>query len=405
MEAADRGKIAQAMYLDQSAVFDCVNAQILDSKLVLYGFARDTRRWFSSYLENRSQYVVIGAAHSSIRSVDTGVPQGSVLGPILYLLFTNEMPENMKEDCPDDCHNEKTNLFGRNCSQCGLMPCFADNSSLVVASKKMEENIEKMRGKLDKVTLFLQSNQLCINERKSKYQNFMVKQKRAKVLPDPPTLILQTWEGEKVLFNQIHSRLLGLNLHQDLGWRSHFYLGTKPLIPALRRRLGQLKHLGSLIPRRGRQHLANGLIVSKLSYMITVWGGAENVHLTKLQSLLNMTARYVMNGGRGWRTMKIMRACNWLSVRELSLYYSLVTLWKVLYLETPIQLSDKFTWTEDRFIQTSIPRLQMTANYWRWRNCENWNNLSEELRHTTRISQFKTGLKKSIIGRRSTQDQ
>ena len=108
---------------------------------------------------------------------------------------------------------------------------------MVVARQRTEQNIVTLRDKLSRVTKFLQSNQLCINEDKTKAQNFMVKQKRVKVPPDPPILEVQTAEGAKQINNHTQTRLLGINLHQDLGWRAHFYQGKKPLVPALRQRL------------------------------------------------------------------------------------------------------------------------------------------------------------------------
>ena len=83
-EAADEGQISNAMLIDQSAAFDMVDPEILDQKLALYKFSDKTRNWLRSYLSHRSQYVNVGAAKSNIRSVKIGVPQGSVLGPILY---------------------------------------------------------------------------------------------------------------------------------------------------------------------------------------------------------------------------------------------------------------------------------------------------------------------------------
>ena len=402
-ESADKGMIAQALLLDQSAAFDCVNAAILDSKLDLYGFTEESRRWFRSYMDKRSQYVVIGATRSRIRNVDSGVPQGSVLGPLLYLIFTNELPENMKEnDCLELCHNNHDDLFGKNCDRCGQMPCFADDSTMVVAGKTTDQNIEVIRRKMEKVTDFLQSNQLVINEDKTKAQNFMVKQKRSKIPPDPPILEVPTPAGRKLIENQVHTRLLGINLHQDLGWRSHFYLGKRPLIPALRQRLGALRHLGSIIPRKGRQVLANGLIISKLTYMISVWGGAQTTHLNKLQCLLNKTARYVINGGRRWKTTRLMKECNWMTVRELSLFQSLITLWKIVHHGTPSQLAEKFHLNEDWEIVTSEPRLKTTADYWHWRSSRRWNELELDTRQATKISTFKTRLRKQIMDRRGT---
>ena len=96
MNAADREQVANSMMLDQSAAFDCVNAVILDRKLELYKLSENTRKWFRSYLQSRSQYVCIGAATSSIRTVTSGIPQGSILGPILYSIYTNELPQLVK---------------------------------------------------------------------------------------------------------------------------------------------------------------------------------------------------------------------------------------------------------------------------------------------------------------------
>ena len=81
--------------LDMSAAFDVVNHSILLSKLELYGFDENTLKWMKNYLSNRSQAVYIDGALSKFLPVKIGVPQGSILGPLFYILFTNDLPETI----------------------------------------------------------------------------------------------------------------------------------------------------------------------------------------------------------------------------------------------------------------------------------------------------------------------
>ena len=76
-----------------SAAFDVVSHEILLEKLSLYGLDENSRSWVSSYITGRSQSVVIEGSLSKLLAVKTGVPQGSILGPLFYTLFTNELPE------------------------------------------------------------------------------------------------------------------------------------------------------------------------------------------------------------------------------------------------------------------------------------------------------------------------
>ena len=105
-------KITTLVTLDQSAAFDVLSHRILKRKLKLYNFSENVLKWIDSYLTHRSQYVTIGTRNSRYNNVTTGVPQGSVLGPILYVLYVNELPSLINNsDCDESVHEDKTNLI------------------------------------------------------------------------------------------------------------------------------------------------------------------------------------------------------------------------------------------------------------------------------------------------------
>ena len=133
----DSKKITTLVTLDQSSAFDVIRHQTLRRKLSLYNFGENAQKWISSYLEFRSQYVSIGTKNSTFKNVSTGVPQGSVLGPIFYVLYVNELPSILNnDDCPNDVHvrNNDVNLFTENCESCGQIPTYADDSTVVIST-------------------------------------------------------------------------------------------------------------------------------------------------------------------------------------------------------------------------------------------------------------------------------
>ena len=244
--ATDNKLISTVMTIDESAAFDVVSHQILLRKMKLYNFSDQTIKWMTSYLSLRSQYVSINTKNSRIISTKSGVPQGSVLGPLMYTLYINELPEAIKdnENCTSDKHSENVELFGQNCDKCGEIICYADDASVVHASNSREENQRKLTENLDKVNNFLTENRLVMNREKTTLTEIMISQKRSKIKGTAPTLIVKDKNYEiKTLVAGKYVRLLGGNVSNNLCWTEHLEVGDKAILPRLRQQLGALSML------------------------------------------------------------------------------------------------------------------------------------------------------------------
>ena len=113
VEAFDNKDITAVLMLDMSAAFDLVDHDLLLQKMAEYGFEESALGWFRSYLSGRSQQVYVDGALSDPLEVDVGVPQGSILGPLLYILYTNDLPESVHSHLA-----ENSSFFNTNCKKC-----------------------------------------------------------------------------------------------------------------------------------------------------------------------------------------------------------------------------------------------------------------------------------------------
>ena len=300
--AADENKIAATMGLDQSTAFDCVEHETLKNKLRFYSLDRQTLKWIDSYLTGRSGFVAIGSRESNIKSTPYGVLQGSVLGPLLYLMYINELPMVAEdESCNEDAHIDPETLFGRDCSKCGSIPIFTDDSQYICVSKSREVNQLNIAKNFEKIRGFLNDNGLQINESKTSLTEYMTAQKRGRLRGSPPQLLVtermedKDAPGNFVLTDKTVSdskscRTLGMNTQNNPGWESHLVTGKSAILPAVRKQLGMLNRMSAILSMKAKLQLANCLIVSKITYGICLWGNSRGLALRKAQIILNETA-------------------------------------------------------------------------------------------------------------------
>ena len=166
-------ELAGVMMLDLSAAFDLVDRTLLLEKLQCMGFEQKVLMWFRSYLSERNQCVYIDGQCSQFLQVDTGVPQGSVLGALMYILFVNELPEVVNDHTECSLHNRVAagsfqSENGYRCMEYGSLCCYVDDSTLTVTNKDPVELSTKLSENYRKLSEFFGDNRLILNEGKTR---------------------------------------------------------------------------------------------------------------------------------------------------------------------------------------------------------------------------------------------
>merc|ERR1712240_296335 len=172
-----------SIFLDLSSAFDCVSAPVLVDKMTIYWFGLNTCALLSSYLTHRSQAVLVGGCVSDFKPNIAGVPQGSILGPILFNLYANELPSMCHTNCNHREENRgiRNKLFGVPCKICGRFVSFADDSTIVFRGIKGDDrNLSlKIDSQLLKIKEFLAANNLKLNISKTQILRTASRQQHA----------------------------------------------------------------------------------------------------------------------------------------------------------------------------------------------------------------------------------
>ena len=245
------------------------------------------------------------------------------------------------------------------------------------------------------VSKFLSENSLAVNEDKTTVTEIMIQQKHTRITGIPPMLYAKDKDGNyKCLKAGKYTRILGGNISNNLTWTHHLETGEHAILSKLHKQIGALNLLAKHIPKSSRLLLANGLIMSRVCYLIQVWGCAPQSQLKKIQIILNSAAQFVTGWHKCTATIALMKACNWLYVKELCSLQSLVSMWNTLHHNIPMQLRDSLQTDEEMIVTTSPPRLITVAHSYKWRTVGIWNQLEKDTRMLLSLPKFKKSVNK-----------
>ena len=317
INALDDQRISATVFLDLSAAFDVVDKEILLKKVRLYGFRENAIKWLNSYLSDRQQQVYIDGSLSEPLAVNLGVPQGSILGPLLYTIYTNDLPEVIHDHEPNHSIDTPFNLP---CEDCGGICCFADDSSFSISTADPAQLDTMLKNKFMDISNYMLGNRLALNSDKTHFmviasQNQHRRNGNFGVMLDTGSEIISPSESE---------RILGLHVRNDLTWNEHLVGAERSIVKNLSIKINGLARLCSGVEFKTRKILANGLVNSNIVYMIQVYGQAAEYLLNILQVQQNRAARIVTR--LGWETSIrcLLLQTGWLSVKQLYVYHSIL---------------------------------------------------------------------------------
>ena len=155
---------------------------------------------------------------------------------------------------------------------------YADDLTYITSDKLKVKNQLNLNIKLAKLEIFLNYNKLVINTPKTSIIECMIYQKETWSTGEPPHLVVEDPDNpaEVLVINDNKKfRILGTNILPNMSWVGHLDTGKKAILPKIRKQLGALMQLGKQLPKHSKKTLAEGLLISKFSYIITQWGGTS----------------------------------------------------------------------------------------------------------------------------------
>ena len=354
------------LLLDLSAAFDLVDPELLVRKLRIYGLDEDFLAWIQSYLTGRQQAVWLDHVLSDFLLCEVGVPQGSNLGPLFFLVFFNDLPHVL--DNPVDN--------------------YADDTTITATAKTVSEIGDKLTEDCKKVSEWMASNKLKLNADKT-HILILGTAERLRTLRATPqvsmdNIILEEEEQKSEL-------LLGCQIESNLKWLKQI----KMVLEKLRKRILGLMKLRFIGTFYQRKTIAEGLFNSVLVYCLPLYGGMGSGDMKDLQVLQNKAARIVtFMPPRTHRSM-MFDMLGWLTVNQLVFYHTIILVFKIRSNNEPEYLAAALN-TDNRNGRILIPKLNLriAQDSFTMRGAECWNLLPDRVRAETKIGTFKKLAKK-----------
>ncbi len=375
----DNGLLTGVVLLDLKKAFDTVDHNVLLKKLSKYGIGDRAVSWFASYLKGRVQYTKVNGCLSKGRLIRCGVPQGSILGPMLFLLYVNDLAEYL-----GGC---KTSLF-------------ADDTTVYCSSNSLVEIVLSLRLEASNIIQWLRANRLTLNVTKTKFMVLGTRQK----LRGIEDISLQV-DGETI--EQVHHfKYLGLMLDDTLNFEEHIDILYRKTCA----KLGAIKKARACVNQQTALTLYRSIVLPHIDYVDVAYMVATKESLKKLQLVQNVACRVILRADNRDSTSEMHKELGLLDLETRRNMHLSFTSHKVIYSNGKNSLSKLYkpTCEAGRRItrrgnkkNMEVPRMRTSKGRAciAYRGPYNWNSLRNELKVIEEYKAFRRGYSAELAGK------
>ena len=335
-EGFTQGNDTDSIYLDFAKAFDKVDTELLLQKLSRYGFHQKLIGWIQSFLTDREQVVVVNGVHSNSAKVLSGVPQGSVLGPLFFLLYINDLEEVVK--------SSRVSFFADDTRVSKQISCFEDCALL--------------QADLLRVIEWAHCNNMKLHEQKFELLNHLHNRRNhSSELPFYVETLLYKVSGEDTLYPVEHVRDLGVMVSSDLSWSSHI----SNMVTKARSTLSWVFSVFKTRDRTIMITLYKSLVRSLLEYCCPLW---DPTKITDIQMLEGVQRTFTSRIG-GLKDMNYWERLAHLKLMSLQRRrerYTILMMWKILHNVVPNCCKIEFIDTSRHGTKAVIPSLSKCSS-------------------------------------------
>ena len=374
-KAMNDSKYSISIFMDLSKAFDVIDHKILETKLEHYGFRGNFLKFLMDFIRDRKYFVHANGQNSKTKVLNTGVPQGSTLGPLLFLIYINDMNE---------CSNK---LF---------LSQFADDSTVTYSSKNLKEAIKTIESEFTHVLDWLAANKLIINLGKT---NVMLFTNRTR-----PDSISISANG-KIIKEVTETKFLGIILDNKLRWNAHI----KHIANKISKSVSILKRIKFIFPTDILKSLYYSLVYPYLTYCNIIWCGAANTQLDPLIKLQKKAVRIICKVGYIDHTVPLFEDLKLLQVKEIfnlncaKFVYQCHHINVYSHFFNQIKRNGDYHRYETRsrnLLRRPVSRLNQFDNSFLSNGTIIWNKIPELLKKASTLYRFKINVKALIFDRK-----